>query len=296
MNLKFRNIGTAIIARSFLVVGFSKRVIERASRGEFILSLYFHNPDKPLFEFCIKWLKKNGFVFLSENDMVAIARNELPFPKGGVILTVDDGWESNEDNVIAVAEKHEVPITIFVTTGAIESGTYWWPYVAKARKLKMPFPSIENLKKVSNKEREKILKNIKKKVSLERQALNLEQLKKTSGSKYIKISAHTVNHPILINCDNEEAFQEIKKSKVQIEQWLNIQVESFAYPNGDYSNREIKYLKQLNFSSAYTTDPAYLTKERLQKIYELPRFCIFEGVSKAEAICRMTGVWQRFFK
>ncbi len=295
MNNKIRNISTAIIARVFIAAGLAKRVKKKALRGDFILSLYFHNPDKSLFEFCVKWLRKNGFIFLSENDIVAIAHKEIPFPKGGVILTVDDGWQSNEENVIAVAENQKVPITIFVATDAIISGNYWWPYVAKARELKMSFPTIEDLKKIPNKEREKIVKNIKRKISMEIQALNLQQLQKASRSKYVKIGAHTVNHPILVNCENDEAFQEIKKSKSQIEEWLKLQVESFAYPNGDYSSREIEYLKELHFFSAYTTEPAYLTQERLQKIYQLPRFCVFEGISKGEAICRMMGIWQRFF-
>lgn len=296
MNSKIRNIGTAIIARSLIVAGLAKNIKRKALRGDFILSLYFHNPDKSLFEFCIKWLRENGFSFLSENDIVAIANKEVPFPKGGVILTVDDGWESNEKNVIAVAEKEGVPVTIFVTTDAIENGNYWWPYVAKAREFKMSFPGIEDLKKIPNKEREKLIRSIKTKVTLQRQALDLRQLRNASKLKYIKISAHTVNHPILLNCEDDEAFQEIENSKLQIEKWLNRPVDSFAYPNGDYSKREIDYLKQLKFFSAYTTEPAYLTEERLQKIYQLPRFCVFEGISKAEAICRMTGVWQRFFK
>lgn len=296
MNSKIRKISADIISRSFIAAGLAKQVKKKALQGDFILSLYFHKPDKSLFEFCIKWLRKNGFSFLSENDIVAIANKELPFPKGGVILTVDDGWQSNEENVIAVAEKHEVPVTIFVATDAIISGNYWWPYVAKAEELKMSFPTVEDLKKIPNKEREKILGHIKTKVTMERQALNVQQLKKSSSSKYIKISAHTVNHPILVNCEDDESFSEIEKSKMQIEKWLDIKVNSFAYPNGDYSNREIECLKELNFSSAYTTEPAYLTQERLQKIYQLPRFCVFEGISQAEAICRMTGVWQRFFK
>lgn len=296
MNNKIRNFSAELIARALIAAGFAKKIKKKALRGDFILSLYFHNPDKSLFEFCIKWLKKNDFSFLSEKDIVAIANKKLPFPKVGVILTLDDGWESNQENVIAVAEKEKVPVTIFVATDAIKNGNYWWSYVARAKELIVPFPSIEDLKKVPNKEREKLLANIKMRVTMERQALNLNQLKNASKSKYVTISAHTVNHPILLNCENEEAFQEIKKSKLQIEEWLNIKVESFSYPNGDYSSREIEYLKQLNFSSAYTTEPAYLTEERLQSIYQLPRFCVFEGISKAEAICRMTGVWQRFFK
>ena len=295
MKVNIKRFCKRVIAKFLILFLFTKKVKQEAFQGKFILSIYFHNPDKSLFEFCIKWLRKNKFCFLSEDDILAIVNKKLPFPKGGVILTVDDGWKSNEQNVIAVAEKYGIPITIFITTDAIESGSYWWPYAAKARKLKMFFPSIEGLKKIPNKEREKILGNIKTEVTIERQALNLQQLRKASNSRYIKIGAHTVNHPILVKCEDEESFLEIKMSKAQIEEWLNIRVDSFAYPNGDYSDREINYLEQLNFTSAYTTEPDYLTRERLQKIYQLPRFCVFEDISKAEAICRMTGVWQRFF-
>lgn len=296
MRNRVKNINASIISRFFLATGFSDNIKKKALRGDFIISIYFHSPEASLFEFCIKWLKKNGFNFLSENDILAIANEKRTFPKGGIILTVDDGWQTNEKNVIAIAERHQVPVTIFVATDAIENGNYWWPYVGKALDLGLDFPSIADLKRIPNKEREKILKNIKKEVSLERQALNVEQLRTASKSKYIKISAHTVNHPVLVNCEDDESFKEIEESKLQIEEWLNMPVNSFAYPNGDYSKREIEYLKKLNFSSAYTTEPHYLTKERLENIYQLPRFCIFEGISEAEAICRMMGVWQRFFK
>lgn len=292
----FRNFSAFIIARFLILLGFTGSVQRKALRGDFILSIYFHSPDKFLFEFCIKWLKRNGFIFLSEKDIVAIANKETTFPKGGVIITVDDGWRSNGENVIAVAEKYKVPVTIFVTTDAIINGNYWWPYVAKARQDNLNFPSIEELKKIPNQEREKIIKKIKNELSIDRQALTLQELKKASKSRYINIGAHTVNHPILVNCEDDEAFLEIEKSQLQIQEWLNTQVESFAYPNGDFSSREINYLKKLKFSSAYTTEPEYLTRERIAKIYQIPRFCIFEGISNSEAVCRMTGVWQRFFK
>ena len=296
MKNKIRNINAKIISFLFITLGLTRRVKKKALRGDFILSIYFHSPEGALFEFCIKWLKKNGFHFLSEKDILEIAENILPFPQGGVILTVDDGWLSNEKNVIAIAEKHKVPVTIFIATHAIENGNYWWPYVAKAQELRMSFPSVGELKSLPNKEREKILTKIKTQVTLERQALTLKQLKKAANSAYINIGAHTVYHPILTNCEDDESYLEIKESKDQIESWLNTKVHSFAYPNGDYSKREIEYLKQLDFSSAYTTEPNYLTRESLKKIYQLPRFCIYEGVSKQEAICRITGIWQRFFK
>ncbi len=66
----------------------------------------------------------------------------MPFPKGAVCLTVDDGWQSNVHNVVEVANRHEVPVTIFVSTTSAEEGTYWWSYVQQARQAR-PDPVLK---------------------------------------------------------------------------------------------------------------------------------------------------------
>lgn len=43
------------------------------------------------------------------------------FPKGGAILTVDDGcWQVNDQNVIAIANKHQILVVFFAITAAID--------------------------------------------------------------------------------------------------------------------------------------------------------------------------------
>lgn len=91
MKSKIRNTIADIIAKLLIATGFSESVKKIALRGDLIILIYFHSPRRFLFEFCVVWLKKNGFRFLSESDIVSIANEESPFPKGDVILTVDDG-------------------------------------------------------------------------------------------------------------------------------------------------------------------------------------------------------------
>ncbi len=154
--------------------------------------------------------------------------------------------------------------------------------------------SIEALKKMPNHQRERIVDQVKTKLHQKREALTMSEVKDIATSKYVSIGGHTVWHPILINCDDEEALTELSLSKEKLQQWLNIEVKGFAYPNGDYGQREIRYLKETGYAMAYTTEASYLTKDKLYRLYELPRFCVFENISEAEAICRMLGVWQRY--
>ena len=294
MKNEIRYIGAKIIAILFIYCGLATRIKKKAHKGDFILSIYFHSPSKPLFEFCVKWLKKNRFQFLSQQDVLEIAQKDRPFPKGGVIITLDDGWQSNKENVVEVANRHQIPVTIFVSTNPVEIGDFWWSSIKTAQKMGLSSYSIEALKKMPNQVREKIVEQIKSQLPRKREALTIEEIKKINSSKFVTIGGHTVSHPILINCNDDEVLAELTISKEKLQQWVNSEVNSFAYPNGDYGQREINYLKRTGYTLSYTTEASYLTENRLRYPYEIPRFCIFENISKAEAICRMLGIWQRF--
>lgn len=295
MKKKIRNLLCSIIGGLIILSGYTTRMKRKALNGEFILSIYFHSPSKSLFEFCIKWLIKNGFTFISQEDVLAVAQNKKAFPKGAVLITVDDGWQTNQNNIVAVAQQYNVPVTIYIATEPVESGNFWWSYIQKANEMKVTGHDIASLKKVPNNERKKIVQEIQKTIKLHRQALTIDQVKDIAKTDLVTIGAHTVTHPILINCSDVEVKDELKKSKEVLEGWINTSIATFAYPNGDYSEREINYLKKFGYSLAYTTKPLPLTKQAIQNQYELPRFNVFEGVSKNEAICRMLGIWQKIF-
>ncbi|WP_461490136.1 polysaccharide deacetylase family protein, partial [Pontibacter sp. HJ8] len=162
----------------------------------------------------------------------------------------------------------------------------------KAKELNYELPPKARLKRVSNEERLSLVNEIKREIVLPREALTVEQVRRISKSGYVTIGGHTHSHPILINCSNEQIFSELELSKQKLESWTSGEVSCFAYPNGDYSEREIQVLNELNYRFAFTSDPEYLTEDKLTNIYKLPRFGLLEGASLAENICRMVGVWK----
>jgi len=292
MKKNVRNLLGYVAANTLMLTGRVKQATKKALETECILSVYFHKPAKDEFEFSIKWLRKKGFKFISPRDLERIISEEIPFPKGAVLLTVDDGWQTNVTNVVEVATRNEVPVTIFISTTPAEEGTYWWSYVTQARRQGLTSYSKYALKKMTEEERINILKEIKQMVYPGRDAMTVDQVKMVAKSPYVTIGSHTQTHPILINCPETQVYDELKGSRQKLESWIGKEVVYFAYPNGDFSRREIKILKTLHYRLAFSSQPKYLTPALLSESYTIPRFGFLEGASNAENICRITGIWQ----
>jgi len=290
--MSVRNMAAFFVSNALLLTGKVKKACKKAHEGQYIISVYFHSPEKKLFTSCVKWFLKNGFTFLSLDDIENIANGKKRFPKSGVVFTVDDGWRSNKENIAAVANEYKVPVAIFASTQPIEKdGAYWWSYIGKAKNDGLISQGIWDLKKVPNEERVAVLEKVKETVTLPREALTVEELKEISATPYVHIGSHTVTHPIISQCSDAVSEYELTESKHKLESWLNKKVDHFAYPNGEFRQREIDLLKKSGYTLAFTTVPDYLTPESLQKPFELPRFDVLEDISFAENICRMTGAW-----
>lgn len=292
MKAQVRYFFSWILANVLIALGFVRKAKQRLQKGDYILSIYFHKPSKEEFESCIKWLKKNSFTFLNVSELEQIAYHDRPFPKGGVIITIDDGWQSNLENIVEVARLYKVPIALFIATEAVEEGTYWWPYVYEARKKGINIPSVNHLKTVPNDERVSTINSIKAEISLPRQAMTIEELKIISMYDIVTIGSHTNSHPILPNLLKEQVYEEVKLSKHKLETWLYKDISFFAYPNGSYSLREIAVVKETNHKLAFTTEAIYLTPEVIKKSFQIPRFGFLENAPFAENICRIMGIWQ----
>ena len=85
----------------------------------------------------------------------------------------------------------------------------------------------------------------------ERQALSIEEIRQMS--EYVDFESHTQFHPILPNCSDDECVREIGESRFLAKDPKFKTFRHFAFPNGDYGNREIENLKESGFLTARTT-------------------------------------------
>jgi len=292
MGFSLRNIAAYFFSTYLLASGKLRKLKAAAARGEFIISVYFHNPSRKTFESCISWFQQHGFQFISVAELVDLLRQKKPFPPSAVVFTVDDGWKNNRINIAAVAEKYKVPGTIFASTDPVEKGgAYWWLYAAKAAQKGLITETVSGLKKWPDTERKTLIAKLSETIPLQREAMTIEEIQEISKGNFVQFGSHTITHPILPTCTDLQSELEIKDSKKNLENWLQKEVLYFAYPNGLFTQREINYLQHSGYDAAFTTVPLYITPEHRHTLFELPRFDVLENISFKENICRMTGLW-----
>jgi len=294
MKWTIRNTLAYLYAKSLLLSGVAARSMKQFHSSDNILSIYFHNPSCSLFEKTMKWLMHNKVNFISTEQLYMISQGKIKAPKSPVVITVDDGWKSNKENIIQVAKKFNIPVTIFISTEPVlYQKPFWWSYNQSIRQQGVGYVKSSVLKKWSNKERLAYLNGLGFLNSSAAEAMDVSDLIELDKHSNIFFESHTVSHPILTQCSDEEADREIYISKVQLEIALGRKIKGFAYPNGAYAQREISLLEKYGYEYAFTTRSAFLTPQDLQYRFELPRFEVLDQVSFAENICRIAGVWLR---
>lgn len=78
-------------------------------------------------------------------SMVASVRGGKRLPRRAVALTVDDGYADLVSEVAPALERHGVPATAYVTTGAVEGERFWWDRVAAAVTEPAALPDLLSL-------------------------------------------------------------------------------------------------------------------------------------------------------
>jgi len=113
--------------------------------------------------------------------------------------------------------------------------------------------------------------------------VNIGELRKLAEAG-MTIGAHTLSHPVLSLCSDEEARREIQESKNGLERALGRQVWAFAYPFGNSSTmgeREVALAREAGFTCAFlnvehwgagATNPFALPRIHVTANTTLPEF------------------------
>ena len=110
---------------------------------------------------------------------------------------------------------------------------------------------------------------------------------------YVDFQNHTEFHVSLPQCSEEEAKDEIFRSKEILEKEYGLKIDSLSYPFGDYSDRDIKLLKAAGYKTGITVDFGY--NDLKSNLYRLKRISLNDSGDVNEIIVRATGLWA-FFK
>ena len=280
----------------------------------------FMNIKVMVFEEMIRHLKKE-YNIISFEKSVDLLKSKDDIPENTVVITFDDGYRDNYINAFPILKKYQVPATIFITAGVINSGKMLWydvivdafektnktyvdlhylnlgtySLISKSDKLRATKEVAVSGKYLKRNEKEAFIKNILKELGVHPENnINSQSMLTWDDIKIMKdngisFASHGMSHTILTTLSPEEAEFEITESKKMIEEKTGIAVHFFSYPNGgrkDFNEAIVQTLKKNNYTAA-----CGLTRggnDQNISLMELDRYCVTK--------CMIAGLSGRFSK
>jgi peptidoglycan/xylan/chitin deacetylase (PgdA/CDA1 family) len=204
-------------------------------------------------------------------------------PPKPLVITFDDGHRSNY-LLKELLEKHRVPATIFLCSSVVGTDRQFW------FEIDVPDAERQALKRVPDERRLEILQALGWSETVERQprqALSAAEIADLKG--IVDFQSHTMFHPILPQSSPARAAAEISGSKRELEERFGLRINALAYPNGDYSDREINAARAAGYACALTLDFGFNAPDT--PAFRLKRICVNDDAGLDELLVKASGVW-----
>lgn len=245
--------------------------------------LLFHDINSKTADKTFAYLKKKYNVIDLNVFIDALEKKDFSdIPPKALIITFDDGHIRNYEMLPAI-KKHDIPITIFLCASIINTNRHFW------FKHESSSPT-SYMKQLPNDERlEELSKNgFRQDKEFEKpEALQREQIDEMIP--FVNMQAHTLFHPILPKCTYDVAKSEITHSKKILETDFDLNINAIAYPNGDYSDRDIEITKNAGYKCGITVDYGFnsINSDPLK----LKRISVNDTADFNELSVKASGVW-----
>ncbi len=270
-----------------------------ASRSQPHLTiLYYHQASKANLRSHWEYVRRHYRVLPLETALAELHASAQKGVQGKdrrplVALTFDDGYYDNYTHAFALARELQLPMTIFLIPGHMESGkSFWWSnrLIRHARAQQVTFE--ERSYNLSDQEECKALAQVfdarySSLTTREEQAkflaslymlldvpstvvlkeeptplLSWEQVKEMEESGLVSFGGHTMHHPDLGSLvDHEEIEREVGECRTVLEQRLGHPIHSFAYPFGSTGEYGPVAAKLAGYDWAATVKPGINTKQ-----------------------------------
>jgi peptidoglycan/xylan/chitin deacetylase (PgdA/CDA1 family) len=172
------------------------------------------------FDAQLRWLRDDGWHFALMSDLLG----PEPLPKKTVLLTFDDGYEDNLLNADPILERYGAKATLYLVEDRFDRD---WSTSKKAH-----HDSGELMREPK---------------------LSDEQLEQMLASGRWELGGHTRTHANLARLDDVQRETEIAAARESLRARFGAPVESFAYPFGIYSSKDVEAARAAGFTTAVTT-------------------------------------------
>jgi len=224
--------------------------------------------SKSLLETQLRWLKKHTTI-VPAKDLFEPTDEDKGFR---IAITFDDGFANNHKYLLALVEKLEIPITIFVTTIRLKDEDFLWPDALdlfskngpdkikvegeeyrlskgdyqNSNGAKLKFIAIEKGYSFAKQAIQSIGFNAEKLAGYPEdlwRMLTETELMEIAQSEFVTIGAHGVTHNSFIHMSNQELTSELTESRDYLQRITNQPIDEIAYPYGHYNSNVINLVE-----------------------------------------------------
>ncbi|MGH2883344.1 MAG: polysaccharide deacetylase family protein, partial [Solirubrobacteraceae bacterium] len=267
-----------------LITGATRRsglpvIVRRTVGRRRVAILLYHDPSPETFAAHMQYVKRHHtFISLACVVDALTARQWHTVPDNGVVVTFDDGRRGNYA-LLSLFKRYDVHPTIYVCTSVVGTDRHFW----------QDGPNREDLKRLPHRERIALLATtgftLTDAFPESRTALSREEV--AEMGEWVDFQCHTRFHPILTTCDDEMAREEVTGSRLELRDLSGAVGEHFAFPNGDFADREIRLVRDAGFRSARTINVGWTS--RRSDPYELRIMGVDDIASVDEVAADLCG-------
>ena len=142
------------------------------------------------FELHLNYLAENGYTVKPLSELANMTDKTGRAGSRNVIITFDDGYQDFFEYALPLLKKYKMPATMFIPAGLIDKGDC----------------ELEG-----------------------RRLMSWEQIRECC-KQGIEIGSHSHTHRVLVDLSSDDLAAELCNSKVLLEEKLNTEITSFAYP------------------------------------------------------------------
>lgn len=203
------------------------------------------------------------------------------------VITFDDGYRDNVLHAAPILRDAGLSATFFVIAGLVDTRRLPWYDLAGATLQALrqsgrpseptPKEAIAQAKTMSPTQRQAWMDGLVRAAgSIEPRDEDLimtsDQIRGLVSAGH-EIGSHSMTHPLLPQCTDEELDFEVSASRERLSNVVGKSIGSFCYPNGDWDDRVVAAIRKAGYASAASMRPGLNHRADMSR-YALKRWFI----------------------